>query len=84
MYAARGVLNGLKFSQRFIADKYARAILQKLRSSPDLLSSRSGTEAHAKASKAPMLSLNLFWPLAYRNITLLAAKLVVVCKGEFY
>jgi hypothetical protein len=78
MCAIRGALNDLEFSHWFIADKYARAILQKHRSSPDFLSSRSGTDAHAKASKALKLSLNLLWPLAYRD-TLLAVKLVIVC-----
>lgn len=66
MLAFLGALKDLAFSVLFMACKYARASRQKQRS-PELVSSRSGSEATARALKAFNRSLNLLEPLAYRD-----------------
>lgn len=71
MLACFGALKGLEFSHLFMACKYARASRQKQRS-PELVSSRAGSEANARALKAFSRSLNLLEPLACRVHTRLA------------
>lgn len=80
MLACLGALKDLAFSHLFMACRYARASRQKQRS-PELVSSRSGSEANARALKAFNRSLNLLEPLAYRERTISETGSVIIHSG---
>lgn len=78
--ACLGALKDLAFSHLFMACKYASASRQKQRS-PELVSSRSGSVANARALKAFNRSLNLLEPLAYREHAISETSSVMIHMG---